>query len=386
MSKKKIYYIIILKESTGIRMAKLNLLQWLYKHSPVNFYSMTKNNETIIKSINNTFSGYKFDYVFSHEQIDKVRPVIKHFKRFSTISILVLYLLIIYGIYFPNIEIFETCSAKIKIVVTAVFGTFFLLFIISKLFEMYLTKNFGEFTKTHFPSSDFIETQSYKEFKFELVKIFILFLMLCMLFVLIGSPYRTTIDLILKGKYNAAIRMSTVWSKIIPVDSKWYSLRGFARFYTQDYEGAIEDYNKAYELDNDEFKPMHFDNKIFIRYFMKDYNTALKEFDEELKKTEDDGEKNSLLWDKAQFLYNIGKLKEALKLYDILIERAENDRIYLMENRLYYERGLVYQKMGRLKDYQKDLQTAKELNYDVDFSSNIPQPVILLDNEYNLNK
>lgn len=367
-------------------MAKLNILQWLYKHSPVNFYSMTKNNDTIIKSINNTFSGYKFDYVFSHEQIDKVRPVIKHFKRFSTISILVLYLLIIYGIYFPNIEIFETCSAKIKIVVTAVFGTFFLLFIISKLFEMYLTKNFGEFTKTHFPSSDFIETQSYKEFKFELVKIFILFLMLCMLFVLIGSPYRTTIDLILKGKYNAAIRMSTVWSKIIPVDSKWYSLRGFARFYTQDYEGAIEDYNKAYELDNDEFKPMHFDNKIFIRYFMKDYNTALKEFDEELKKTEDDGEKNSLLWDKAQFLYNIGKLKEALKLYDILIERAENDRIYLMENRLYYERGLVYQKMGRLKDYQKDLQTAKELNYDVDFSSNIPQPVILLDNEYNLNK
>ena len=79
-------------------------------------------------------------------------------------------------------------------------------------------------------------------------------------------------------------------------------------------------------------------------------------------------------------------MKEALKLYDILIERAENDRIYLMENRLYYERGLVYQKMGRLKDYQKDLQTAKELNYDVDFSSNIPQPVILLDNEYNLNK
>ncbi len=367
-------------------MAKLNLLQWLYKHSPVNFYSMTKDNETIIKSINNTFSGYKFDYVLSPEQINKVRPVIKHFKRLSTVSILILYLLIIYGIYFPNIELFETCEAKVKIIITAIFGTFFLLFIISKLFEMYLQKNFGKFTRTHFPSSDFIETQSYKDFKFELVKIFALFIILCSLFVLIGSPYKTTIDLILSGKYNAAIRMTTIWSKIIPIDSKWYSLRAFARFYTQDYEGAIEDYDRAYELDNDEFKSMHFDNKIFIRYFLKDYNVALKEFDKEIERVKDDGEKNSLLWDKAQFLYNIGKLKDALKLYNILIEKAENDRIYLMENRLYYERALVYQKLGKNREYQADLQTSKDLNYDVEFSNSIPQPVILLDNEYNLNK
>ena len=69
-------------------MAKINILQWLYKHSPVNFYSITKDGETIIKSINNTFRGYKYNKIFSDDDLNNLRKVIKNFKRFSTVSVL----------------------------------------------------------------------------------------------------------------------------------------------------------------------------------------------------------------------------------------------------------------------------------------------------------
>ena len=54
-------------------MAGFNILKWLYKHSPVNFYSITDNGETIIKSINNTSVGYKYSQEFDKNTIEK-RP------------------------------------------------------------------------------------------------------------------------------------------------------------------------------------------------------------------------------------------------------------------------------------------------------------------------
>ena len=77
-------------------MAKINILHWLYKHSPLNFYSITQNKETVIKSINNTFVGYKLDRVFSDEDINSLRKIIKNFKRFSTVAVLLAYIILIY--------------------------------------------------------------------------------------------------------------------------------------------------------------------------------------------------------------------------------------------------------------------------------------------------
>ena len=363
-------------------MAKFHILKWLYRHSPVNFYSITENSEIIIKSINNTFVGYKYNKIPEQNQIEKLRNDIKHFKRLFTVTVLVAYVLLIYGIIFPNYDFFIKNYINAGLIIfIAICLIIVLAFCNSKIFEKYLKRNFGEFEKTHFPSSNSIESQSYsyKDFKLELVKIFVLILIICGAYIWIGSPYETSVELINKGKYNDAIKMTTIWSKIIPREARWYSLRGYAKYCIADFEGAIADYDKAYLLEDDEFKTMNFDNKIFIKYSMKDYSSALKDFDTEIEKTDDEYEKDQLLWDKAQFLYNINQYKQALEIYNQLIINAENDSVYLLKSRLYYERAQVYQALDKSKEAQQDIDTAQELNLSETFQNPIPKPTLLLD-------
>ena len=361
-------------------MAKFHILKWLYRHSPVNFYSITENSEIIIKSINNTFIGYKYNKIPEQNQIEKLRNDIKHFKRLFTVAVLVAYVLLIYGIIFPNYDFFIKNYINAGLIIfIAICLIMVLAFCNSKIFEKYLKRNFGEFEKTHFPSSNSIENQSYKDFKLELAKIFVLILIICGAYIWIGSPYETSVELINKGKYNDAIKMTTIWSKIIPLEARWYSLRGYAKYCIADFEGAIADYDKAYLLEDDEFKTMNFDNKIFIKYSMKDFSSALKDFDTEIEKTDDEYNKDQLLWDKAQFLYNINQYKQALEIYNQLIINAENDSVYLLKNRLYYERAQVYQALDKFKEAQQDIDTAQDLNLSETFQNPIPKPTLLLD-------
>jgi len=360
-------------------MAKLNILQWLYKHSPVNFYSITDNGETIIKSINNTFTGYKYDRIFPIDDLNNLRKIIKNFKRFTTIAVLLSYFILVYGFVFPHYGLFKNNNIIIGTVLLAVFLPFIILALISLLFEFYLKKRYGAFERAHFPTTNVIETQSYKDFKFEILKIFVLLTIIGGIYFWVGSPYETTMNLINRGKYSDAVKMATIWSKILPVDAQWYSLRGYARFYDGDYKGAIEDYDKAYQLKDNEYKCMSFDNKIYIKYILNDYESAIDDFDQEIKKTKNEGEKNSLLWDKAQFLYNVGEYKNALNIYNELIKKSEDDRVYLVENRLYYERAQVYKSLGMDKESQADEQKAQELDLDIEYQTSIPEPTLILE-------
>jgi tetratricopeptide (TPR) repeat protein len=250
-------------------MAGLNILKWLYKHSPVNFYSITDNGETVIKSINNTFNGYMFGCSFSDEQIEKIRKTRKHCRRFTAFVILLFYFIAIYGLLFNHYEMFTSLLPKIIFFVSVILITMLILFGSSILFELYLQKNFGTFERVHFPSSNFIESQSYKDFKFELVKIAVLVLLVLGIYfskayLFFGSPYETSLNLISNEKYEDAIKVTSLWAKVMPMHPQVYSIRGYARFNIGDYEGAIEDYDKAYNLEEDEFKSMNLDNKIYI--------------------------------------------------------------------------------------------------------------------------
>ena len=83
---------------------------------------------------------------------------------------------------------------------------------------------------------------------------------------------------------------------------------------------------------------------------------------------------------KAQFLYNIKHYDEALSLYNDLIVKAENDRIFLLKDRLYLERAEVYKKLGQTDLAQNDIENAG--GWDSETSQNpIPKPVLLLEEE-----
>lgn len=363
-------------------MIKFNILKWLFKRAPMNFYLHSLDGTTTIKSINNTFLGYKFCQKFTPEEIDDIWDNIKLQKRFSTILIFLSFVILLYGIIFPNYYFIS--SQKWYYTALPLLITIFVLYQLitylnTKYFEKKLREKFGEYTTTVFIPSDEIDKKYYQLFKIELAKALTLILIIIICFNF-GSPFKLVTNCISHKKYNEAIKIATIGSKIFPIAPEWYSLRAFSKFQIKDYTGAIKDYDKAYGLGPDEYNVMNFDNKIYIKYYINEYKSALKDFDYEIEHASDEYERDAFLWDKAQFLYNIKKYNEALKIYNELIIKAENDRIFLLKNRLYFERAQVYKKLKKNDLAKQDIKNAENLSIEDSFKNPIPKPSLLLEN------
>lgn len=363
-------------------MKKTSILTNLYKQSPMDFY--TKNEDsTVIRSTNNaSFLGYKFNQQFDEKTIDDIWQIIRVHKRFSVIFIFILFLVLLYEFIFPKFALFINNSwyvnAFIMIGILALVSQFITI-ISTMFFEKNLKKKYGEFEKVYFNHSETVDTKYYTLFKSEFIKANIA-LVLIFFSATFFSPFEYTQKLIDKQRYKDAIKIATVGAKILPIVPEWYSLRGYANFQLENYNEAIEDYDKAYKLAANGLDMMNFDNKIFVKYYLKDFDSAIEDFDNEIQKINNENEKDQFLWDKAQFLYNTKKYNDALVLYDDLIIKAENDRIFLLKDRLYLERAQVYKKLKQEDKAKQDLLTAGLYDYDT-FKNPIPKPMLMLDEE-----
>lgn len=362
-------------------MIKFNILKRLFKRAPMNFYN-NEDGTTVIKSINNTFQGYKFNKIINEAQINSTWKYIKQHKRITTIGIFLSFIVLLYGVIFPHYAFLSNLKwyftvLPMLVIIFAIYQA--LLHINTIHFEKWLKNNFGEFEKTVYnPTTDFIDKKYYNLFKIELTKAFGLIIIIIACFC-IGSPFKITLNLINNQKYDEAIKLATIGSKIFPIAPTWYSLRGYSKFQIKDYDGAIKDYDKAYKLGPDEYNVMNFDNKIFIKYYTKQYKSAIKDFDKEIANAQTDEDRDSFLWDKAQFLYNIKHYEDALRIYNDLLIKSNEDRIFLLQNRLYFERAEVYKKLGNEELAEQDLQNANDLNIEESFKNPIPEPTLLLD-------
>ena len=81
-------------------MIKFNILKRLFKRAPMNFYNYV-DGTTVIKSINNTFQGYKFDKIIDEEHISSIWSSIKQYKRITTIGVFLAFIILLYGVIFP---------------------------------------------------------------------------------------------------------------------------------------------------------------------------------------------------------------------------------------------------------------------------------------------
>lgn len=361
-------------------MIKFNILKRLFKRAPMNFYN-NEDGTTVIKSINNTFQGYKFNKIIDEDQINSIWEYIKQHKRITTIGIFLSFIVLLYGVIFPHYAFLSNLKwyftvLPMLVIIFAIYQA--LLHINTIHFEKWLKNNFGEFEKTVYNPTDFIDKKYYNLFKIELTKAFGLIIIIIACFC-IGSPFKITLNLINNQKYDEAIKLATIGSKIFPIAPTWYSLRGYSKFQIKDYDGAIKDYDKAYKLGPDEYNVMNFDNKIFIKYYTKQYKSAIKDFDKEIANAQTDEDRDSFLWDKAQFLYNIKHYEDALRIYNDLLIKSNEDRIFLLQNRLYFERAEVYKKLGNEELAEQDLQNANDLNIEDSFKNPIPEPTLLLD-------
>lgn len=363
-------------------MKNFKILEYLYKQSPMNFYS-TYNNYTVIKSTNNAFSlGYRFNKNFTTEELDYIWTIIRVHKRISVVAVFIIFIAFLYEFIFPKFTLFINNSWYVNAFIMLVLLSLvnhITLSTSAKILEKSLLKKFGTFEKVFFNNSDSIDNKYYSLFKSELTKAIIA---LCIIIfgLTLFSPFEYTQKLVDKHRYKDAIKVATFGAKILPIAPEWYSLRGYANFHLENYNEAILDYDKAYQLGADNFNMMNFDNKIFIKYYLKEYNSAISDFDHEIKNANSEAERDQFLWDKAQFLYNTKKYQDALTLYNDLIIKAENDRIFLLKDRLYLERAQVYKKLKQYELAKLDLETVGIIDFD-NFKNPIPKPMLMLDEE-----
>ncbi len=198
--------------------------------------------------------------------------------------------------------------------------------------------------------------------------------------VIIYSPFNKAITAIENQDYGKAIKITSIGAEIYPYP-KWYSIRGYAKFQLGDYQGAIKDYDKAFSLETDDYKIINFDNKIYVKYYLKDYAGALQDFDYEIENAKDDFVRDSFLWDKAQFLFNLARYNEALQIYNKLLLKSDEDKIYLLKTRLFFERAQVYEKLGLYELAKQDIENSRNSDIGESFENPIPAPALLLDNE-----
>ena len=316
------------------------------------------------------------------EEIDKIWEIIRVHKRVSVITVFVIFIALLYEFIFPKFTLFVNnnwyVNAFIMLVLLSIVNHI-ILSISAKILEKSLLKKVGTFEKVFFNSSDKIDNKYYSLFKSELIKA-IIALFIIIFGITFFSPFEYTQKLVNKHRYKDAIKVATLGAKILPIAPEWYSLRGYAHFQLENYNKAIQDYDKAYQLGADNFNMMNFDNKIFVKYYLKDYNSAIADFDHEIRNANSETERDQFLWDKAQFLYNTKKYEDALDLYNDLIIKAENDRIFLLKDRLYLERAQVYKKLKQDDLANMDLETAGILDFDT-FKNPIPKPMLMLDEE-----
>lgn len=359
-------------------MIKLNILRLMYNCAPMNFYNI-RQGETIIKAMNNPSNGYSFPMEFSSEELESVWRQIKLHKRISSFFIALVFLYLLYEMIFPQFSILVNnnwyINATILIFVMIVVSQIITV-ISAKIFEKRIKNRFGEFERTKFENPKNIDKRYYKHFKAELIKVLIFAIIMAVGFAFV-SPFSIAKKLLNDGRYGDVVRYTTVWAKIFPIAQEWYSMRGYANYKLGNVHDAIKDFDKAYEFGADGFNMTNFDNKIFIKFEIKDYDGAIKDFDREIKKAQK-SEKDKFMWDKAQFLYNIGRYEEALSIYTKLIQRAENDRDFLLKDRLYFERAQTYKQLGMDNLALADMESSG-ITPDEAIDYIIPQPMLIIE-------
>lgn len=352
----------------------------MYNSTPMNFYTISEG-KTTIKSLSNVSSGYKFDREFGPDELSGIWKQIKLHKRISSVFICMLFICLLYEAIFPQFQILVNNKWYINAIILIfimIIVSQIITYISAKIFQKRIKKKFGEFEKSKFITQDRVDKKYYDIFKIELAKVLIIALVIIVSFMFI-SPFSIAQKLLKRERYNEVIKYTTLWAKLFPIAQEWYTMRGYANFKLGNNEDAAKDFDKAYKLGADGFNMTNFDNKIYIKYIDRDYDSAVKDFNREIRKANNEEERDKFKWDKAQFLYNIGQYEEALEIYDELISKAETDHVFLLKDRLYFERSQTYQKLGREKEARADIESSG-ISPEEAIDYIIPEPMLIIDN------
>lgn len=163
-------------------------------------------------------------------------------------------------------------------------------------------------------------------------------------------------------KYDLARQDLDKYLQGFKEEADYLKLRAWLYFQQKKYDLAIEDYTRAMALGDD---LLHFHRGR--SYFEKgNYDLALKDFDESVIKNANLHNYRGLIYTKKQ------RYEFALQEFNKAIEIATKEMPYKLEqvfsddffeefSKYYYNRGLIYQKLGENELAEKDFNSSKSL-------------------------
>ena len=202
--------------------------------------------------------------------------------------------------------------------------------------------------------------------------------------------------------FKAISKISDFYLKLYPKTPSVYDIGAYAKYATEDYEGAIKNYKKIFKMTGRRFDQKdlsRFANILFLGKRLSSAQEAVDQFNEYSTKKKASIFEQSQLWiksmfsvkndlvnvveqdyddllasipeddfknkfyiscDKAYMLYLIGKYDDAVKLYDELIQSAlQNGGINRTDlNNLYAERGFAKAHKGDGKGAKEDFESS----------------------------
>ena len=324
--------------------------------------------KTVISGIMHN-CGYKYGEKLSDDVIFSVERTMRKYNTILTTIVGLGILLYLYCFLFPYyMEIAKLPSFTMIFVLSVIpLVALYLLYIVAnKFFENYLSSSIGEYTKVPFkPTFYNIEPKAYERYvkKPRKSSYVLALLVLIFLFYILVPPFVGLLNM--NKQYGLAIKLSNIYSKIIPINPIIYAQEGLAKYKISNFKDA----EKYFVLANKYSFSNAYNYEILasrLGYLPKE--NAIKELDSAISKAENDNIRWFLTNEKAIYLHINKDYKKALDIYDELINvyRTKSASGFAVES-VYYNRGDIKAKIGDIKGSENDKKVAKEMCRYCDF-------------------
>lgn len=334
-----------------------------------NYYNT--NNSTVLAGIIRNY-GYKPERILNENELNGIDKKYRLYTGIMNLAVMLEIILYLYLLFFPYyLKLMEMPFFFFVITLSAIpLVALYLTYIsINYFYEKYLLRSLGTIKKTEFkPEIKDIEDSQFKKYlKTPKYSVYVLLLVMMVFVAYIFTPM--IVDKCLKYKrYSAALNLSNVYLKLIPIASDTYAQRALAKFNLNKYESAVNDFEKANEYSfSNVFKYKILGTKIY--YFNKD--DMLKEFDNAINNESQKTVKYLLIGEKGMYLMKNDEYSSALKEFQILTNAFDkNEDILFAPEKLYYLSSIAKQKTGDLQGAIQDRKISKKMCRTCEFDTN----------------
>lgn len=340
----------------------------IFANSPdFNFYNF--NGCTVVRGFFKE-KGYAYRPQFSDENLSLLNKKYRMLNAILNTAMAAEILLYVYLFIFPYFLNFMELPFYLSIILLSIIPLILLYLnyvVINYLYELFLTKTFGKFQKIMFePNIRKIDENQYKKYIGSFRKSVLVIPVILLIFLAYAITPYIIIDKIDNDKYSSALKLSLNYLKFVPINPEIYALKAYSQYKLKDYKGAVENFEKANQYSFSE----SFDNDILmVKANYLDKISMIDEFDKAINLEENEFDKRYIMYEKAAYLLENKDYNGALKIYDNLINKFDKDNeISYPIDHVYYNRAVIRRIRGDIKGAAEDFKTAFKMCPDCDYS------------------